>query len=52
MGTPRRTVPSLSKREGVLRGVLATGIGESGYGGLHESTAEGGGRRSGRRKKE
>jgi hypothetical protein len=33
MGTPRRTVPSLSKREGSLRGVLAASIGESGGGG-------------------
>ena len=29
MGTPRRTGPSLSKREVSLRGELATGIGES-----------------------
>lgn len=30
MGTPRRTVPSLSKREGDLRGVLAAGMGGDG----------------------
>ena len=29
MGTPRRTVPSLSKREGDLRGVSAAGMGEA-----------------------
>ena len=30
MGTPRRTVPSLSKQEGSLRGELAAGIGDGG----------------------